>query len=240
MSYLVLDLETVPDLSRWSPPADKPDAFAPTWAQRIVCVGYVHLSKSYELNSLGVIREDSYTHPDPAVREHHLLAELTYRVGHSKPTLVTYNGRSFDLPVIAMRALCHDVPIAWYYARDVRYRYTELGHLDLCDALADYGASKMATLDVVAKLIGLPGKVGCDGSQVAELYAAGRLDAIADYCLADVAQTAMLLIHFRGLQGAITIEESKARRGDLLSAFKREPSLRAVFTPPAEAERHAS
>ncbi len=237
MTYLVLDLETVPDLSRWTPPADKPDTFAPAWAQRVIVAGYVHLSNDYKLLSLGTIAEGGGSDPDR--RELTLLTELTHRIVTVKPTLITYNGRSFDLPVLAMRSLCHGAPMPWYYARDVRYRFSELGHLDLCDALADHGASKMATLDVVAKLIGLPGKVGVDGSQVEPLYRGGHLDLIADYCLADVAQTALLLVRYRLLQGQLNRSDWAVRAGDLLAAFRNEPRLRSVFAP-AEAERAAS
>jgi len=134
--------------------------------------------------------------------------------------LVTYNGRSFDLPVIALRSLCHGVSLGWYYReRNVRYRYSEEGHLDLCDWLADHGATRSGSLDAVARLIGLPGKVGIDGSQVEGLHAAGQLAAIQRYCLADVAQTALLFLRFRLLQGLLGADQYQAATGALLDAF---------------------
>src|SRR5205814_3368936 len=99
--------------------------------------------------------------------ERELLQDLSRWVGKARPVLVTYNGRAFDLPVIALRALCHGVPLSWYYReKGVRYRYSEEGHMDLCDWLADHGATRSGSLDAIAKLIGLPGQVGVDGPQV--------------------------------------------------------------------------
>ena len=60
-------------------------------------------------------------------------------------------------------------------------------------ALADRGAARMTSLDNAARLIGLPGKMGVDGSQVEGLHRAGRLEEIRHYCLTDVIQTAFVL-----------------------------------------------
>ena len=118
-------------------------------------------------------------HGTPDERERALLEDFSRFVGRARPVLVTYNGRSFDLPVIALRSLCHGVSLGWYYReQNVRYRYSEEGHLDLCDWLADHGATRSGSLDAIARLIGLPGKVGVDGSQVEGLYRAGQLASI--------------------------------------------------------------
>jgi predicted PolB exonuclease-like 3'-5' exonuclease len=144
--------------------------------------------------------------------------------------LVTYNGRSFDLPVIVMRSLCHAIALPWYYRdRDVRYRYSAEGHLDLCDWLAEHGAARAGKLDAIARLIGLPGKLGVDGSQVEGLYRAGQLGAIQSYCLADVAQTALLFLRFRLLQGQIAPESYRERTTVLLDALAADGRVTEVF-----------
>ena len=221
--YLILDIETIPDLERWTRP-DGPDghaAFPPTWAHRIIVVGCLWLDHGYTLKRFGVIGDKAAGSDEPLDhRERHLLEDFSRFVGRARPVLVTYNGRSFDLPVIVMRALCHAVAIPWYYRdRDFRYRYSEDGHLDLCDWLADHGAARASKLDAITRLIGLPGKVGIDGSQVEGLYRAGQLDAIQQYCLADVAQTALLFLRFRLLQGQIAPDVYRARAAALLDAL---------------------
>lgn len=223
--YLVLDLETVPDTARWSRPelphgTEAP--FPPTWAHRIIVVGCLWLGKDYRLKKLGVIG-------DERADEQRTLVELSRFVGRAKPVLVTYNGRAFDLPVIALRSLCHGVPLAWYYReRGVRYRYSEEGHIDLCDWLADHGATRSGSLDAVARLFGLPGKIGVDGSQVEGLYRAGQLGKIQDYCLADVVQTAFVLLRFRLLQGVLAPPAYVDAATALLEALAAEPRVASV------------
>lgn len=222
--YLILDIETIPDVERWNPPEVTADTsspgrgagpppstsaaaragFPPTWAHRIIVIGCLWLDHSYRLKRLGVVGEPTGGDGTADQRERMLLEDFSRFVGRARPVLVTYNGRSFDLPVIALRSLCHGISLGWYYReKNVRYRYSEEGHLDLCDWLADHGATRSGSLDAIARLIGLPGKVGVDGSQVEGLYKAGELSAIQRYCLADVSQTALLFLRFRLLQGML-------------------------------------
>jgi 3'-5' exonuclease len=229
--FLVLDLETVPDTTRWTRPELPPGVegpFPPTWAHRIIVVGCLWLGKDYRLRRLGVIGDQS---GDDKADERQILVELSRFIGRAKPVIVTYNGRAFDLPVIALRSLRHGVPLAWYYReRGVRYRYSEEGHIDLCDWLADHGATRSGSLDAVARLFGLPGKVGVDGSQVEGLYRAGQLPRIQAYCLADVVQTAFVLLRFRLLQGVLAPAAYRATAEALLAALEGEPRVADVVT----------
>jgi hypothetical protein len=254
--YLILDIETVPDTDRWlrpDPASGGEPAFPPTWAHRIIVIGCLWLGHDYRLKRFGVIGgepvpgtvpdappEPGAASSDPAVRgaagspadhrERALLEDFSRFVGRARPALVTYNGRSFDLPVIVMRSLCHAIALPWYYRdRDVRYRYSAEGHLDLCDWLAEHGAVRPGKLDAIARLIGLPGKRGVDGSQVEGLYRAGQLASIQSYCLADVAQTALLFLRFRLLQGQIAPETYRERTTALLDALAADGRVTEVF-----------
>lgn len=219
--YLILDIETIPDVDRWNRPEATESSFPPTWAHRIIVVGCLWLDHGYRLKRFGVIGEpEAGSTGSPDHRERRLLEDFSRFVGRARPVLVTYNGRSFDLPVIVMRSLCHAIALPWYYRdRDIRYRYSEDGHLDLCDWLADHGATRAGKLDALARLIGLPGKIGVDGSQVDGLYQAGQLESIQKYCLADVAQTALLFLRFRLLQGQVDQDTYRERTNALLDAL---------------------
>ena len=59
----------------------------------------------------------------------------------------------------------------------------------------------MTSLDGAARIIGLPGKDGVDGSQVEGLFHAGQIEALRRYCLSDVAQTAFLFLRYRLVAG---------------------------------------
>jgi 3'-5' exonuclease len=229
--YLVLDIETIPDTDRWQRPEAPPGgeapagrplaAFPPTWAHRVVVIGWLWLDHGYRLKRFGVLSQAS---------ERSLLEDFARLVGRTRPVLVTYNGRGFDLPVIALRSLCHGVSQGWYYReRNVRSRYTEEGHLDLCDWLADHGATRTGSLDAVAKLIGLPGKTGIDGSMVEGLWAAGDSAAVERYCLSDVAQTALLFLRFRLLQGMLAPDRYQAATSALLDALAADGRVRDVL-----------
>ena len=221
--YLILDIETIPDVDRWTRPELPPGTeapFPPTWAHRIVVIGYLWLDHGYRLKRVGVIGDPAGGTGTADQRERRLLEDFSRFIGKTRPMLVTYNGRNFDLPVIALRSLCHAIPLGWYYRdKSVRSRYSEEGHLDLCDTLGDHGAARPGKLDAVARLIGLPGKVGIDGSQVEGLYKAGQLATIQKYCLADVAQTALLFLRFRLLQAQLTFDAYRDRSSALIDAL---------------------
>ena len=130
-------------------------------------------------------------------------------------TLVSWAGRAFDLPVLALRALKHGVPWGWYYGtKSIRYRYSDEGHCDLMDALSDYGASRSLSLNDAAHLVGLPGKTDMDGSKVADVVARGEdqvaQDRVARYCAHDVLQTALVFLRSRVLFGYLTLDGLRA------------------------------
>jgi predicted PolB exonuclease-like 3'-5' exonuclease len=135
------------------------------------------------------------------------------------------------MPVITSRALKHGVSMPWWFSdRHTRYRYSPEGHLDLMDFLSDFGAAKSGRLDVYAKLVGLPGKVGVDGSQVAPMVHAGRIDEVNAYCLCDVAQTAALFLRVQLLRGVIDRARYATLARGLLAFFDAEPRLAPVAT----------
>ena len=224
-SYLILDIETVPDTSLWACPdlpagSEKP--FPPTYAHRTIVVGCMLLDANYGLRKLGVIGEGK--------GERGILEDFSDFVGRQRPLLVTYNGRTFDLPVLALRSLHHGVPMPWYYQeRGIRYRYSEEGHIDLCDWLADHGATRSLSLDALARCIGLPGKVGVDGSQIEGLHNAGKLEIIQNYCLADVTQTALLFLRFRLLQGQLSHDGYREAAGALTEALRADTRVRELI-----------
>jgi predicted PolB exonuclease-like 3'-5' exonuclease len=221
VAVLVLDIEAVVDDALWTPPADKPDAFAPPFAWRPICIGLALLdgdASGLSVRKLGVL--DDAQEPD-------LLRRIA-QVGARRPHLVTWNGRAYDLPVLMMRSLRYGIVHPWYYgSRDMRYRYTEDGHCDLKDAMGDFGAVSGLHLDGMAKLIGLPGKFGeINGAGVAAAYAQGRLEEIGSYCMGDAVQTAFLWLRWQLLKGEATPEWYRAGAGRLLEACAAEPRLK--------------
>jgi hypothetical protein len=180
------------------------------------------LDERYRLKRLGVIGDSD---DEPGI-----LQDFSTFVDRIRPIIVTYNGRTFDLPVLALRSLHHGVQMGWYYnERGIRYRYSEEGHIDLCDWLADHGATRSVSLDALARLIGLPGKIGVDGSQIEGLHNAGKLQVIQDYCLADVTQTALLFLRFRLLQGVLSPNEYREAVRELTEELRADGRLHELM-----------
>ncbi len=198
-SFLVLDIETVLDAELpIVPVADNERLPAPPH-HRVVVIGALLLDPNCEVKRLGVVGEGK--------DEAGMLRDFAKVLEERRPCLVTFNGRSFDMPVIATRCLRHAITLRHYYrSRDVRYRFTADGHLDLMDYVADFGAAKSSRLDVIAKLCGMPGKVGIDGKDVGPMVHAGRLQEVRNYCLCDVVQTAGVFLRVQLVRGELERE----------------------------------
>ena len=96
--------------------------------------------------------------------------------------MITWNGHSFDLPVLRYRAMVNRVSAEGLQVRQYFHRYTE-DALDLCDVLGSYVPGVKVKLDEVTKILGLPGKPeGIDGSRVEEMVSAGQIEEVARYC----------------------------------------------------------
>lgn len=126
------------------------------------------------------------------------------------PTLVSWNGSGFDLPVLHYRALKHGIAAPRYWetgADDQSFRWNNYlsrfheRHTDLMDVLSGYQPRAAARLDEIARLIGLPGKMGMDGSEVWSNYLGGRLAAIRDYCEIDVVNTYLIYLRYELMRG---------------------------------------
>jgi predicted PolB exonuclease-like 3'-5' exonuclease len=195
-SFLVLDIETVLDPELPLLPAGEVERLPPPPHHRIVVMGALLFEASYEVKRLGTF--------DETKDEAGILNDFSRLLEERRPTLVTFNGRGFDMPVIATRCLRHGISLRHYYrSHDVRYRFTAEGHLDLMDYLADFGAARPSRLDVVAKLCGMPGKIGMEGKDVGPMVHEGRIAEVRNYCLCDVVQTAAVFLRVQLLRGAL-------------------------------------
>lgn len=128
--------------------------------------------------------------------EAELIEAFTDKIGELSPQLVSFNGQSFDLPVLRYRAMVNRVSAGGLESRRYFYRYGN-DSLDLCDALASYGSSTKMKLDDLCKIMHLPGKpVGVDGSKVEGMVEVGKIEEVAAYCESDVVNTYRLwLLH---------------------------------------------
>lgn len=225
MNILVFDIETVPDtatakrLYQLDGLADADIAramgmrqvqktgnsdFLPLHLHRIVAISVVRQSgDNFLARSLG--GEDAC--------EAELIKSFYGIIDRSSPTLVSWNGAGFDLPVLHYRSLLHQVTAHRYWEsgaeeRDFRYnnylnRY-HWRHIDLMDVLAGFSPRAFAPLDEIAVMLGFPGKQGLRGDQVWAAYLAGEIRQIRNYCEIDALNTLLVYLNWEVVRGALT------------------------------------
>lgn len=126
-------------------------------------------------------------------------------------SFVTFNGRGFDIPLLELMAYRYGIPVKRHFKDKFggRYRFGTK-HLDMQDILSNYGAIHMAGgLNLLAKVIGKPGKMGTSGADVHAMYKEGKLQEISDYCMHDVLDTYFVFLRSRVVTGEITAKREK-------------------------------
>ena len=242
MYTLVFDIETIPDITAGSKlygfsgdDAQIAEAmfakrreetqgsdFLRLHLQKIVTISVV-LSKGEQVKvwSLG--------HSGQSEAE--LIKKFYDLVEQCVPTLVSWNGSGFDMPVLHYRALInkvvanrywesgeHDSGFKWNNYLN-RYHYR---HLDLMDVLACYQAKANAPLDEIASLLGFPGKMGMAGNKVWEYYLNGKLNDINDYCETDVLNTYLVYLQFEYMRGFLDAKQLKLKKESLHQYLQQE------------------
>jgi predicted PolB exonuclease-like 3'-5' exonuclease len=227
---LVWDLETIPDISGFAAAndlvgksqedvrAEMGDKFPKHIYHSIACIGALIAHQ----NADGHCIIDALGAPHVGERsEKELIAAFVGRIAELSPQLVTFNGSSFDLPVLRYRALVHEVPAIGLSARPYFNRYTD-DAIDLCDVLSSFTSGAKCTLHELCRLMGLPGKPnGIHGGEVEKYFQDGRIKEIADYCESDVVNTYRVWLRyelFRGKLTKVALEASEANLAEFIKA----------------------
>ena len=235
MSVLVFDIETIPDveagrkLYELSGLSDYDTAqalfalrrakvgndFLPHYLQKICAISVV-LSHGSQVKvwSLGDEHSD----------EKELISRFYAGIDKHTPTLVSWNGSGFDLPVLHYRSLIHDISAPTYWEtgeNQQNFRWNNYlsrfhyRHMDLMDLIAGYQNRAFAPLDDIATMLGFPGKMGMSGAKVWEQFQEGQIKNIRDYCETDVLNTYGVYLRFELIRGIINQEEYQQKIAQL-------------------------
>lgn len=148
----------------------------------------------------------------------HVITENFWRgwEAYRRPTLVSFNGRAFDLPLLELAAFRYGLNLAaWFQTSAKSYeqprnRYNVAAHIDLHETLTNFGATRFhGGLNLAATLLGKPGKMDVQGDMVQDMYEAGRLAEINDYCRCDVLDTFFVFLRTRVTQGMLSLDEEQ-------------------------------
>ena len=217
-SVIVWDLETVPDLAGFAAANDlvgKRDAdvrevlgnkFPKHIYHTIVCIGALVAHREgdcWAVDALGAPHVGERT-------EKQLISAFCDKIAELIPQLVTFNGNSFDLPVLRYRSMIHGVSAPGLAVRPYFNRYTE-DAVDLCDILSSFAPHTKASLNELSKIMGMPGKPeSIDGSDVERYFLDGRIKEIANYCETDVVNTYRVWLRYELFRGRLTESEHEA------------------------------
>lgn len=243
-AFLVVDTESVPDgrlLSSVKYPGDNlspEDAierarqeqretswngsdFIPVSFQIPVGVCVLRVGTDFTLQNIACLDA-------PHFRPREVVKKFWLGISCYKAKLVTFNGRSFDMPLLELAAFRYGIS-ARDYCLNSRNRFN--GPIDLMDWMTNFGAYRLTGgLDLLAKLLGKPGKMDVSGDQVYQMYLDGKLQEINDYCLCDTLDTYFVFLRTRIFTGDIgpdTETELVAKARELLESKTAEfPVLR--------------
>jgi len=250
--YLVFDIESVADgslISKIRYPGEGLEAitaieryrqelreqydsdFIPYTFQLPISVAVGKIAADYRLLDITVLDE-------PRFRPH-VITENFWRGWdkYRRPTLVSFNGRTFDLPLLELASFRYGISVpGWFNVgaksfEQYRNRFNLDAHIDLQEILTNFGSTRFTGgLNLAANLLGKPGKMDVQGHMVQDLFYRGKVAEINDYCRCDVLDTYFVFLRTRVLFGKISLDEeqgliaqSKAwimKRADEVAAYR--------------------
>ncbi len=171
-----------------------------------VCLAVLSAASDFTIQKIGLLGHDDKT---PAAITKHF-----WDIYNTNPnmTLVDFNGSGYDMRLMELWAFREAIAITPQHFQKfgARYRFAEDRHLDLQDSLNNNGAIRyMGGLDLLAKVLGKPGKMETKGEMVQELHNAGKLFEIEDYCLGDVLDTYFVFLRWMVVQGRLNAGREK-------------------------------
>ena len=239
---LVFDLETIPDVHAYAATAglqghpertvreQMGDKFQRQIFHRIVCIGALEAhwadDGGWQVRALAAQHLGQYPEPD-------LIQDLVDRIADLDPRLVTFNGASFDLPVLRYRAMIHAIGAPGLAKRRYFDRFAS-DAVDLCDMLSGFERHARVTLHQLSRVLDLPGKPeGVDGSHVETMVRAGRVDEVARYCAGDVVNTYRIWLRYELFRGRLSDVEFTASERSLAAFLATQSGVQSPPTTPS-------
>ncbi len=210
---------------------DNKNAFPRQLFHKVVAISFLEADiervgdgESYNLKELRSGGRENAT-------EKELLEGFFKYLERSRARLVSFNGRTFDLPVLRYRAMVHGLQAKWLYSSGDKWnsymsRYSLDWHCDLLEALSDFGASARIKLNEICSVLGLPGKFGVDGTKVTDMYDAKRIKEIRDYCETDVLNTYLVYLRHMHHRGELSHQNYNESIGAVLTMIDNEKDKR--------------
>jgi predicted PolB exonuclease-like 3'-5' exonuclease len=210
--YPKLDLEPAEAIKRFRQEllSDSGRDFIPYTFHIPIAVVVAKLREDFSL--IDIVSLDQPDHRPHIITQHFWMGWERYH----HPTWVTFNGRTFDIPLMELAAFRYGVAVPdWFNIHERTYsqnrnRYNIGSHLDLHELITNFGSTWFrGGLNLAAYLLGKPGKMDVQGDMVQDMYAEGKVAEINEYCRCDVLDTYFVLLRFMVLTGKLTLEREQ-------------------------------
>ncbi len=130
---------------------------------------------------------------------------------YNHASMVTFNGRGFDIPLMELMAYRYGYQVKRHFKDKWagRNRFSTK-HIDLQDWISNYNAIRVnGGLNLLAKVLGKPGKMSTKGDDVYGLYLENKFEEINNYCIHDVLDTYFVFLRTRVLLGELEISREQ-------------------------------
>jgi len=170
-----------------------------------VCLAALAVGKDFTIQKIGLLGEEQKT-PGAIVKQFWDV----YNKGNF--VLVDFNGRGYDVRLLELWAFRQGLSIHYRHFDKfgVRYRYSDDKQLDLHEAITNNLSIRyQGGLNLLAKMLGKPGKMDTKGDMVQAMYEKGQLTEIEDYCLGDVMDTYFVFLRWKVVRGSLSLNQER-------------------------------
>jgi len=136
---------------------------------------------------------------EPYILKRFLADGLTAR----HPQLVGFNSRNSDLRILTQRAMVHGLTLKTLCER-LDAKPWESQDIDLMDLVSGYGKNYAVSLNEIATLSGIPGKLDTTGDDVCGLWYSGQRRKIVEYNCFDALTTYLVWLRMACFSGCLT------------------------------------
>lgn len=193
---------------------EDPMPYLKTVVCRIVTIAAIERLVEHGTTKLHLLSLPRDVNDPDQILEKNVVGTFLEKVGQYKPQLVGYNSASADIKAFIQRSIVLGTQAKGFCTRpnkpwegdDYFDSRNSEASVDLKDVIGGWGKAT-PSLNEIATLSGIPGKMDVDGQQVANLWLEGKLDEILAYNEFDALTTYLVWLRTAYFGGHFTSEE---------------------------------
>lgn len=197
---------------------EDPMPYLKTALCRIVSLSMVSRHKEADGIKLKLHSLPSIPVKEEETDERYIIDTFLGTIGSNKPQIVGYNSVSADLRILVQRGIANGLQAKSFSARPDKpwegpdyFSDRSDKNVDLMRIISGYGKAT-PSLNEIARVSGIPGKMGVDGQQVAPMWLEGQIEKIIAYNEFDAVTTYLLWLRVAHFAGLVTSEEYEAEQ----------------------------